>query len=158
MAFTVLANTWDHFDFSNPRGIDHILPLIQCTISTAFITRILPNFILYNPSQLFKDKILVRLGDSLVQAEGKAVEAQPNMPQQLNEALGGVANMLSKLAAIINGELRIHPLQDDEDEWEVVELNYWNGLQAGFYDDLGRMREMFNNLGGPSGGVSSDDN
>ncbi|KAJ7323566.1 hypothetical protein DFH08DRAFT_817602 [Mycena albidolilacea] len=70
MSFTLLANAWDRFDFSNSQAIQPTIRLIECTVLTEFCARLIDDN--YNtissPSPRFKAIIMPRLGDAVGQA------------------------------------------------------------------------------------------
>ncbi|KAJ7144408.1 hypothetical protein C8R44DRAFT_759854 [Mycena epipterygia] len=130
MAFSALGKVWDEFN-SQHTGL---FRLIRCTIATAFCARIyhvpLPEswsteqWHMKNPSQKFNDIVLVRLADSLARAAEQA---------NASEAPDAAA-ILSRVAPIVNGELRNRPSAGDREAEKSSEINYWHELRQGLYD------------------------
>lgn len=143
MAFTATAKVWDQLDFSKPENISRIFRLTECTVSTAFCARY-PGSRPYTPSQKFRDTILVRLADSVERAVQKAKQEthDPGIAQDVKDVVNGAAELLSKLVATINGDLRNWFPRNGPTERET-EDNHWRGLLEGFKDDLEVLSRLF---------------
>ncbi|KAJ7181535.1 hypothetical protein C8R43DRAFT_272762 [Mycena crocata] len=155
MAFTSLANFWDHIESLALERFDRLVNLIKSTVSTAFCTRILDsNMILgiklNNPSQEFLDVVVARLGRAVTSVVERSKQTEePNLDDDLQAKLDAAVGILSNLAETILGELRSgwpHRIQGgvenmvEKDEVienaEVSEVKYWAYLRDTFSNDL----------------------
>ncbi|KAJ6544120.1 hypothetical protein B0H19DRAFT_1238652 [Mycena capillaripes] len=134
MSFAAVASAWDRFDFSITQGIHPLLRFIECTVSTAFCARLVDEYrnTISDPSPRFKDIIMPRLGDAVARAVERSKAA---VTPDLNDAVTDAAEILSKLASTINGELKNRP--PCANDWDRrAEIGYWRGLQTGFEKDI----------------------
>jgi hypothetical protein len=136
MSFTVLADAWDRFDFSNStQGINSLVRLIECTVSTAFCARLVDEFhnTIKNPSQHFKDIIMPRLGDAIARAVERL---KATFAPEFNDVVPDAAEILLRLASTINHKLKTRPPHANEWVDRRAEIGYWRGLQTEFEKDI----------------------
>jgi hypothetical protein len=146
MSVIALANIWDGLDSVTITDIDSLIPIIKCTISTAFHGRV-DNFWIHNVlSPRFQDIIMAHLGDSLARAGQKIKASTPSgqldVIQDSKHTVYAVAELLVKLALTVNGELRNGAAHGRRAE-EIEEITYWLKLRKGFYTDVEHLRQLF---------------
>ncbi|KAJ7098860.1 hypothetical protein C8R44DRAFT_355610 [Mycena epipterygia] len=139
MAFTVVAKLWDQFNFPDTHGIQDLLQLTQCTLTTACCARHIPDWCLLRPSQDFRDVIVVRLGNAMSQAVDRIKATNPYAA----EVEGRGVEILSKLVVLISGELRARPTP--ENLWDYEERQYWEGLKRNFEEEIDSVRRLLEN-------------
>ncbi|KAF7353749.1 hypothetical protein MVEN_01060300 [Mycena venus] len=143
MAFTALAMAWGQYKFSSPQDLHRLLPLIGCTISTAFSARLVKTewMATVNPTQRFKDVVMVGLADTVMLAAAslRANTARANDMQDVDHELlkkfvDKAIDLLSRLVSTIHNELT-NGLPEESTCW-ATELEKWEGLQQVFHGDL----------------------
>jgi hypothetical protein len=132
MVFMVLANAWDQVGSFNAPAT---LSLLECTVKASFSVRVIES----NdqcPSDRFLEEIISCLGDAVARAGKSAGESviqvinKPRTDMDLKEKVHGVAEFLSELAFVINGELK-NPKKKYTNPDE--EAKHWQGLQDTFH-------------------------
>ncbi|KAJ7142277.1 hypothetical protein C8R44DRAFT_760454 [Mycena epipterygia] len=133
MAFIVLGKLWDQVNFPDQHDIQHVIQLTQCTLSTALCTRMNQYSIsrIVTPSQDFRDTIMVSLGNAITRAADRVKVSTSQIAADVEDC--GV-EILSKLAVIINEELRTRPTPDDPRDKE--EQRYWRDLKRNFEEEI----------------------
>ncbi|KAJ7032093.1 hypothetical protein C8F04DRAFT_668024 [Mycena alexandri] len=142
--FTLLAKEWNSVALSN--FLDRVrhqqnLKLLRCTVWVMLSARLAHSHKeLHQPSQSFKDTIILSLGEALG-AAGKRVKAaigfEANIDQRQLDALIFAADLLLRMGLLVNGELQ-NPTETTQWVWE-----YWKGLKDAFLADINRLREMW---------------
>ncbi|KAJ7120278.1 hypothetical protein C8R44DRAFT_737105 [Mycena epipterygia] len=142
MSFTALATIWDEFDFSDAWGIHRVLPLLQCTVVTAFHARLVQKDMfskgVVGPSEAFRDVVIGRLGDALVRAVARAEQAAHHP----DEVLSGACVLLSKISSVISGVLRTGapPCEGADCGERDAKVQYWEDLEKSLNDELDVLR------------------
>ncbi|KAF7376988.1 hypothetical protein MSAN_00116700 [Mycena sanguinolenta] len=134
-SFAVVANAWDQFDVGNSPDIHPLMRLIECTVTTAFCARLVNEYRneISVPSLRFQDVIMPHLSDSVERA---AHRLKMSVALDLDGSTFTLAaDILSRLALTISGQLKNRPPQADRKE-RRVEIGYWRGLQTRFEKDI----------------------
>jgi hypothetical protein len=157
MEFVVLTDAWDGFDrVTNAKDISSTLALTRCSVPTAFCSRIGVQNISAdiesrNPSQQFKDVVMLRLGAAVAVAAERVKKAATHdthdLAQESIHTMVCAAEVLVRLASTINGELRDGPPDPgealSEKDSRAMIIKFWTDLKQGFNDELDMLTEAF---------------
>ncbi|KAJ7753161.1 hypothetical protein B0H16DRAFT_1544656 [Mycena metata] len=144
IAFSLLAKQWDgvtHPDFLDTVRHKQNLKLLQCTVRVMFYTRLdrwYDN--LLQPSQSFKDTMMLPLGEALRAAGARVkadMESEATINQTQMDALDLVADILLKLGSFTEGELR------NGTKLAKLEREHWIGLRDSFLVDIKKLEKMW---------------
>jgi hypothetical protein len=150
MAVTVLADMWRQFDISKPQEIHGILPLVMCTISTAFCPRLIighhKEYRINKTSQRLKEMMMVQLGNAIQEAAEKLNKRTSHVSgrREVEDAIKEATNLLSKLSLTIMGDLESK--QEFSDGGQGTELQRWVDLRKQFEADFKILEELFRGI------------
>jgi hypothetical protein len=148
IAFQALVNVWDQYDFSTTHDIHRIFPLIKATFLTVLNTKLVDNSLetrIKHPSQRFKDVTIPKLAAVLNRAMERAGQATYNGMLGVTETrntVTGVADLLSKLVVMLNGELRNRPPPEPDYGARMAEVEYWRGMRDAFNGEIEALRHL----------------
>ncbi|KAJ7894509.1 hypothetical protein B0H14DRAFT_2683432 [Mycena olivaceomarginata] len=144
MVFGALAQAWDQIDVSDPEIVlsdGYTLRLLDSTINIMFCARKRSYVVLQHPSQAFLDIDMVRLGDAVGKAGGRAngemVSGTGEEAAEDSRLWHAMRDLLTKLAFVLHGELRSPP----RFEHDAAELAHWDRLEDTCWADFGTLRE-----------------
>ncbi|KAJ7873399.1 hypothetical protein B0H13DRAFT_1895020 [Mycena leptocephala] len=129
MAVTVLADMWKQFEISKPQEIHGILPLVMCTISTAFCPRLIighhEEYRINKTSQRLKEMMMVQPGNAIQEAAEKLNKRTSHVSgrREVEDAIKEATNLLSKLSLTIMGDLESK--QEFSDGGQGTEFQRW---------------------------------
>jgi hypothetical protein len=154
MVFGALAQAWDRIDVSDPEIVlsdGYTLRLLDSTINIMFCARKHSYVVLQHPSQAFLDIDMVRLGDAVGKAGGRAngemVSGTGEEAAEDSRLWHAMRDLLTKLAFVLHGELRSPP----RFEHDAAELAHWDCLEDTCWADFGTLREKIQKRGLPRG-------
>lgn len=143
MVFGALAQAWDQIDISDSEIVlsdGYTLRLLDSTINIMFCARKGSYGVLQHPSQAFLDIDMVRLGDAVGKAGGRANgEMVSGIGEEAAEdsRLHAMRDFLTKLALVLHGELRSPP----RFEHDAAELAHWDRLEDTCWADFGTLKK-----------------